>query len=78
MGSLHNNAGVLQGSIVCPRLLLLYIKDLLNDIISDVTIYDDDTTLYSKCDQTSDLRQELELASELESDLQDTLDCGRK
>ena len=34
--------------------------------------------LYSKCDQTSDLRQELELASELESDLQDTPDWGRK
>ena len=46
MGSLHNNAGVLQGSIVCPRLLLLYINDLLNDVISDVTIYDDDTTLF--------------------------------
>ena len=45
MGSLHNNAGVLQGSIVCPR-LLLYINDLLNDVISDVTIYDDDTTLF--------------------------------
>ena len=34
--------------------------------------------LYSKCDQTSDLRQELELASELESDLQDTPDWVRK
>ena len=38
----------------------------------------DDTTLYSKCDQTYDLWQQLELASELESDLQDTLDRGRK
>ena len=33
--------------------------------------------LYSKCDQSSDLWQQLELASELESDLQDTVDCGR-
>ena len=30
------------------------------------------STFYSKCDQASDLRQQLELASELESDLQDT------
>ena len=38
----------------------------------------DDTTLYSECDQESDLRQQLELASELESDLQDTVAWGRK
>ena len=31
-----------------------------------------------KCDQESDLWQQLELASELESDLQDTVDWGRK
>ena len=36
------------------------------------------TTLYSKCDQASDLWQQLELASELESDLRDTGDWGRK
>ena len=30
------------------------------------------------CDQTSDLWQQLELASELESDLPDTVDWGRK
>ena len=33
---------------------------------------------YSKCDQVSDMWQQLELASELESDLRDTLDCGKK
>ena len=33
-----------------------------------------DTTLYSKCDQASDLWQQLELASELESALRDTVD----
>ena len=36
------------------------------------------TTLYSKYDQASDLWQQLELASELESDLQDTADWGWK
>ena len=34
--------------------------------------------LLSKCDQASDLRQQLELASELEYDLRDTLDWGKK
>ena len=32
----------------------------------------------SKCDQASDLWQPLDLASELESDLQDTMDWGKK
>ena len=37
-----------------------------------------DTTLYSKCNQASDLWQQLELASKLESDLRDTVDWGKK
>ena len=37
-----------------------------------------DTTLYSKYDQASDLCQQLELTSELESSLQDTVDWGKK
>ena len=41
-------------------------------------IYANNTTLYSDCDQASVLRQQLELASELESDLQNTVDWGRK
>ena len=40
--------------------------------------YVSDTTLYCKCDLASDLLEQLELASELESDLQDTVDWGRK
>ena len=70
------NAGFPQGSILSPTLFLLYINDFPDDAIFDIAINADDTTLYSKCDQSSDLTQQLELASELESDLQDTVDWG--
>ena len=68
------NAGVPQGSILCPALFLLYINNLPDDVICDIAVYGNDTTLYSKCDQASDLWQQCELASELESDLRDTVD----
>ena len=70
--------GAPQGSILGPTLFQLYIDDLPDDVICNIAIYADDTTLYSKCDKASNLWQQLELASELESDLWDTVDWGRK
>ena len=66
------NAGV-KSAILGPTLFLLYISDLPDDVICNIPIYADDTTHYSKCNQASDLWQQHELASELESDLPDTV-----
>ena len=63
------NAGVPQGCILGPTLFVLYINDLPDDVICNIAISGDDITLYFKCDQASDFWQQIELASELESDL---------
>ena len=52
-----------------PTLYILCINDLPDFVICNIAIYAGDTTLFSKCDQASNLWQQLELASELESDL---------
>ena len=63
------NAGVPEGSILGPTIFLLYINDFPDDVICNIGIYADDTTVYSKCEWAPNLWQQLELASELESDL---------
>ena len=62
------NAAVPLDSILGFTLFLLYIN-LHDDVTCNFAIYADDTTLYSKCYQASGLWQQLEMATELESDL---------
>ena len=69
------NAGVPQDSILGPTLFLLYINDFPDDFTCNIAIYSD-TTLYSK--RSGGLWQQLKLAYELKSDLQDTVIWGRK
>ena len=45
-----SNGGVPQGPILGPA-ILLYSNDLPDDVICNIAIYADDTTLCSKCDQ---------------------------
>ena len=49
------NAGVPQGSILVPTLYLLYINNFPDDGTCNVAIYADDSTLYYKFDQSSDI-----------------------
>ena len=71
----------LISSFLSNRRLRVVQDGNINDLphaICDIAIYADDTTLYSKCGRASDLWQQLQLASELESDLQDMVDWGKK
>ena len=65
------DVGVPHGSMLGPAHFLLYINELPDDVVCNIATYADVTALYSKCDQAFDLWQQLELASELESDLRD-------
>ena len=72
--------GTPQGSILEPAHFLLCINDLPDDVTCNIAddTYANDTTLCCKFDQASDLWQQAELVSELESDLQDTVDWDMK
>ena len=69
MESLYKNIQLMLEFLKAPFLVLHFFYDILmilpEDVVCDIAIYADDTTLYSKCDQASDLWKQTELASEL-------------
>ena len=72
IGDFHKNIQLLleflRGLFLVLHFSYLYINDLPDDVICNISIYADDTALYSKRDEVSDLWQQLYLAYELESD----------
>ena len=72
MGSFQKNIqydGVPQGSILGPTLFLLNNTGLPDDVICNIGTYGDANTCYAWWEHSSDLQQQLELASEFKSDL---------
>ena len=82
MESLHNNIQLMLEFLKAPFLvlhfscckLMVFLMMLSVILLSMLMIL----LFYSKCDHASDLWQQLELASELESNLRDTVDWGKK
>ena len=72
MNKVSTNCGLVLELLKAPVLLLLTLITLMVMLPAILlSMYANDTTLYSKCDQSSDLWQQLELASDLQ-DLEDT------
>ena len=71
MESLHKNIQLMLEFLKAPfkaqgsTFFLLYINDLSDYTIYNITIYADESTQYFRCHQASDLWQQLELASNL-------------
>ena len=80
MGSLYKNIKLILEFLKAPFLVLNVSCYTLMTILimSFAILLSMLMILLSKCDQTSDLWQQLELAFELESDLPDTVDLGKK
>ena len=71
MESFYKNIQLIMDLVKAPFLFLHFSSCTLMTFLMmlSVAINADDTALYSKCGQAFDLWQQLELASELESDL---------
>ena len=72
MESLHKNIQLMLESLKAPFLVLIFSCFILMTFLMMLSVI-----LLSKCDEASDMWQQLELASELESYLWDTVDLGK-
>ena len=64
------NTGVPQDPVFGPTLLLLYINDLPDNVVSTLVMYADDTTLFNSVDKTKSSVQRQQLCDTLNRDLQ--------
>ena len=67
------DAGVFKGSMCGLIFFKIYINGLPDYVVAKISISAVDTTLYPKCYRAFDFWRQLELASELESDLRYTV-----
>ena len=72
------NPGVPKSSILGPTLFFFLSSGLADIVLLKIAIYGDDTTLYSDCDKASDMWKQVEMSSDLESDLKDTVEWGNR
>ena len=59
-------------------LFRIFINDLLDNILSKLANYADDTTVYSCLDKTNDVFDKVEMAAKLEVDLRTVVEWGDK
>ena len=57
------SAGFPQGFILRSTNFLLYINNLLDEVMCSISIYADDAILFSKSNQLSDFWRQLDLAA---------------
>ena len=80
MESPHKNIQLMREFLKAPFLVLHFSSYTLMTFLTILSaiLLSMLMILLSKCDQASDLWQQLELASDLKSDLRDTVDWGKK